>query len=70
MARVADRNLDVEHPAAASRADRVGRADWRGWIGVAWVVGWGSAYALMAIQARAPQLLNWAARLTGNAVSP
>lgn len=33
--------------------------DWRGWIGVAWAVGWGLAYAVMAIQARAPQLLRY-----------
>jgi hypothetical protein len=35
------------------------RADWRGWIALAWVIGWGWAYALMAIQARSPQVLAW-----------
>ena len=42
----------------------VPRTDWRGWIALAWVVFWGSAYALMAIQARAPQLLQWLSQLT------
>lgn len=42
-----------------SRSPR--RVDWRGWIAVAWVVFWGSAYVLTVIQARAPQLLRWAA---------
>ena len=35
------------------------RPDWRGWIALAWVFVWGWAYALMAIQARAPQVLAW-----------
>jgi hypothetical protein len=35
------------------------RPDWRGWIALAWVVVWGWAYALMAIQARSPQVLEW-----------
>jgi len=35
------------------------RPDWRGWIALAWVVAWGWAYALMAIQARSPQVLGW-----------
>jgi hypothetical protein len=35
------------------------RPDWRGWIGLAWVVIWGSAYAVTVIQARCPQLLSW-----------
>ena len=33
--------------------------DWRGWIALAWAVLWGSAYALTAIQARAPQVARW-----------
>jgi hypothetical protein len=33
--------------------------DWRGWIALAWVVFWGWAYALMAIQARSPQIIQW-----------
>lgn len=33
--------------------------DWRGWIALTWVVVWGWAYALMAIQARSPQVLEW-----------
>jgi hypothetical protein len=44
------------------------RLDWRGWIAVAWVLIWGWSYALMAIQARAPQVLDWmrtVARLLG-----
>jgi hypothetical protein len=35
------------------------RPDWRGWIALAWVFVWGWAYAVMAIQARAPQVLTW-----------
>jgi CHASE2 domain-containing sensor protein len=35
------------------------RPDWRGWIALAWVLAWGCVYALMAIQARAPQVLAW-----------
>ena len=35
------------------------RPDWRGWIGLAWVLVWGWAYALMAIEARSPQALAW-----------
>jgi hypothetical protein len=41
--------------------------DWRGWIALAWVVFWGSAYAVTAIRARAPQLLHWFGLLTGSA---
>lgn len=37
--------------------DRETRPDWRGWLGVAWAIVWGLAYAATAIQARAPQLL-------------
>jgi hypothetical protein len=35
------------------------RPDWRGWIVLAWVLIWGWAYALMAIEAKAPQVLAW-----------
>ena len=35
------------------------RLDWRGWITVAWVLGWGWAYAVMAIHARGPQVMAW-----------
>jgi len=35
------------------------RPDWRGWVGLAWVLVWGWAYALMAIQARSPQVFAW-----------
>jgi hypothetical protein len=42
------------------------RPDWRGWVALAWVVVWGSAYALIAIQARAPQLWSWIVTLTRN----
>jgi hypothetical protein len=40
------------------------RLDWRGWIALVWVLVWGWVYALMAIQARAPQLLAWIRTLT------
>lgn len=33
--------------------------DWRGWIALAWVLWWAWAYGLMAIQARAPQVIAW-----------
>jgi hypothetical protein len=35
------------------------RIDWRGWLSLAWVLGWGCAYAVMMIQARSPQVLAW-----------
>ncbi len=35
------------------------RPDWRGRIGLVWVLIWGSAYAVAVIQARCPQLLSW-----------
>jgi hypothetical protein len=35
------------------------RPDWRGWIALVWVIGWGWAYGTMVFQARAPQLLTW-----------
>jgi hypothetical protein len=41
------------------RPSRRIRTDWRGWIALTWAIGWGWAYALMAIQARAPQVLAW-----------
>jgi hypothetical protein len=48
-------------------ADRSGRPDWRGWIGLAWVVFWGWAYVLMAFNARSPQIVHWIRTLTGSA---
>jgi hypothetical protein len=45
------------------------RPDWRGWIVLVWVLVWGWAYALMAIQARSPQLLEWM-RALARAVFP
>ena len=38
--------------------------DWRGWIALAWASLWGIAYALMVIQARAPQFLRWVETFT------
>jgi hypothetical protein len=35
------------------------RLDWRGWITLAWVLWWGWAYAVMAVQARGPQVMAW-----------
>jgi hypothetical protein len=35
------------------------RPDWRGWIVLTWVLIWGWAYALMAIEAKAPRVLTW-----------
>ena len=40
------------------------RPDWRGWIAVVWVLVWGWAYAVMAVQARAPQVVSWFQSLT------
>ena len=40
------------------------RPDWRGWIALVWVLVWGWAYALMAIQAKAPQVVSWVRSLT------
>jgi hypothetical protein len=42
------------------------RADWRGWIALAWVVFWGWAYILMAFQAKAPQIVHWIRTLAGS----
>jgi len=33
--------------------------DWRGWIALLWVLWWGWAYCVMAIEARSPQVLGW-----------
>jgi hypothetical protein len=33
--------------------------DWRGWIALAWAMVWGWAYVLVALQARAPQIVCW-----------
>jgi hypothetical protein len=38
--------------------------DWRSWIALVWVIGWGWAYGIMVVQARAPQVLTWL-RLVG-----
>jgi hypothetical protein len=35
------------------------RIDWRGWVALAWALGWGWAYVIMVLQARAPQVLTW-----------
>jgi hypothetical protein len=40
------------------------RPDWRGWIALLWVLVWGWAYAVMTIQARAPQVVSWLRSLT------
>jgi hypothetical protein len=40
------------------------RPDWRGWIALTWVLVWAWAYALMAIEARSPQVLAWFRSLT------
>ena len=45
----------IPEPPLPSRS----RPDWRGWIALVWVVFWGSAYALTAIQARSPQVMEW-----------
>ncbi len=49
------RSYHVDEPGAAPM--RV--IEWRGWIAVVWAVIWGAAYALMAIEARAPLLRHW-----------
>jgi hypothetical protein len=67
MARLTPRD-DIEGPPVAPPAPAT-RPDWRGWIGLAWVVFWGSAYTLTAIQARAPQILRWLRHLAGNTTS-
>jgi hypothetical protein len=40
------------------------RPDWHGWIALTWVLVWGWAYAVMAIQARASRVLSWIRSLT------
>jgi hypothetical protein len=42
------------------------RLDWRGWIALAWVLWWAWKYALMAVQARSPQVMAWVRSLTGH----
>jgi hypothetical protein len=59
MLRLLNRHLDRltgrNRPIPAPGTGR--RPDWRGWIVLAWVVVWGWAYAVMAIQARSPQFV-------------
>jgi hypothetical protein len=43
--------------------------DWRGWVALAWAAFWGWAYALMLLQARAPQVLRGIKALAGIAVA-
>jgi hypothetical protein len=71
MARLIHRHVTEEARLAGPGAPAApaNRPDWRGWIALAWVVFWGSAYALMAIQARAPEVLRWVMTLTRKAVS-
>jgi hypothetical protein len=38
--------------------------DWRGWVALGWVLAGACAYALMAVQARAPQVVSWLRSLT------
>ncbi len=42
-----------------SQIDNPKSMDWRGWVALAWVLWWGSAYAMMAWHAKAPQVLAW-----------
>jgi hypothetical protein len=35
------------------------RVDWRGWVALAWVLGWGWAYGVMVFHARGQQVLAW-----------
>ena len=35
------------------------RIDWRGWIALAWVLGWGWAYGITLFRARGNQVLEW-----------
>ncbi len=43
------------------------RPDWRGWLALSWAVAWGSAYAVTAFHARAPQVIGWLRRMLGMA---
>jgi hypothetical protein len=38
---------------------RLRRNDWKGWLALAWVLWWGSAYAVTVLEARAPRALVW-----------
>lgn len=40
------------------------RPDWRGWVALAWIVAWGSAYAITAFHARASQAMEWLRHMT------
>jgi hypothetical protein len=46
------------------RSDEAARPpiDWRGWLALAWMVGFGALYALMILREKAPGLL---ARISG-----
>jgi hypothetical protein len=33
--------------------------DWRGWVALVWALCWGTAYAIMAFQARGALVANW-----------
>jgi hypothetical protein len=35
------------------------RADWRGWVALAWVVFWGISYCNLAVRARGQRVLDW-----------
>ena len=61
VARICHDSLTDGHPAVGPGTPQAAasRTDWRGWLALAWVVLWGSAYAVMAIQARAPQVVQW-----------
>ena len=33
--------------------------DWRGWVALAWALGWGCAYCDMALKARGSRVVSW-----------
>jgi hypothetical protein len=45
-----------QRPAAGTERPR---PDWRGWVALAWAVGWGWPYVMMVLHARAPRVLEW-----------
>jgi hypothetical protein len=60
--RVSD-EVGIDRPNGPPAKHRGG--DWRGWIALGWVLIWGFAYAVMAIEARAGQFTRWIEALAG-----
>lgn len=54
-----DAAAEATGPAGPSPSAARRRPDWLGWLVLAWVLFWGTAYVFTAIQARCPRLATW-----------